>query len=187
MPINAASPTSETKWADLFKEESFHPAPTAVFHSCPECGGLESSFRARFQRNDLDTKLTCGFCHEAAPLKRWLCECGRPWHSCEIHSGCFRPREDLLNRQALNFPAPARAVPNMRFRARPLTMSEDILADDRRRAKARRVLMKGEKRKADVVLGDIPAALKRPTLLGPILNERFKGVNCSSSSSACLR
>jgi hypothetical protein len=107
----------------------------------------------------------------------------------ETHTGCFRQRGDLLTRPPLNGnPSdPAKAVANERVRTRQLTTPEDNLADDRMRAKARRVLMRGEQRKADVVLGDIAAALKRPTLLGSMLNERFEGVSSSSSSAASLR
>ena len=191
LPIKATRSTSGGKWADLFKEERFQPPPTAVFHSCPECGGLESSLRARFQRNDLDVKLKCGFCLKAFPLKRWLCECAQPWHACETHAGCFKPRDDASSGgQLLNghLSEPARGSGNeARVRTRRLTTPESILADDSRRAKAQKVFKKGEKRKADVILGDVPVALKRPTLLGPILNERFNGASSSSSSGVCLR
>jgi len=191
LSIKATAPTSGDKWADLFKEESFKPNPTAVFHSCPECGGLESSLRARFQRNDLDVKLTCGFCSQASPIKRWLCICARPWHACQMHAGCFKPSDDALNRgQPINghLSEPARGTGNdTRVHTRRLTTPESILADDCRRAKAQRVSKQGEKRKADVILGDNPAAWKRPTLLGPILNERFNGASSRPSSSACPR
>jgi len=60
LPIMTHNPAPGVKWADLFKEERFQPQPTAVFHSCPGCGGLESSLRANFQRRDLDVNIKCG-------------------------------------------------------------------------------------------------------------------------------
>ena len=62
-------------------------------------------------------------------------------------------------------------------------LSEDM---DRARVKKAKLsrLAKGIKRKATIVLGDKTSMVRRPTLLGPILSNRFKGVSTGSSSSS---
>ena len=60
---------------------------------------------------------------------------------------------------------------------------EDILVEDTRKAKVIKALRGGEKRKADIVFDTDPAFFKRPTLLPPILDERFRGTSTSSSSA----
>ena len=58
---------------------------------------------------------------------------------------------------------------------------DDILADDMRKAEERRTTARGEKRGAYITLGDAATVSKRPTLLGPIMKQRFMGASASSS------
>jgi len=187
LPVLATIHMSGEKWADRFKEESYSPSPTAMMHSCPECGGLESSLRAKFQRRDLDEKLKCGFCLKTTAVKKWLCNCAKPWHACNDHAHGLQPKwlrqseGQLLNghlSDSVSDPKPMPKASNRRLRA-----TEDILADDHRRAKAQRASKGGEKRRADICFDINPAAFKRPTRLGPILSERFNGASASASSS----
>ena len=62
-----------------------------------------------------------------------------------------------------------------------VTDPEDILADDMRLAEERRSAARVEKRGASITLGDAATVSKRPTLLGPIMKQRFMGASASSS------
>ena len=59
---------------------------------------------------------------------------------------------------------------------------EELVADENKRARLNKQRTKGSRRE-DVILIDMPRP-KVPTLLGPILHQRFPG---SSRSSACSR
>ena len=60
---------------------------------------------------------------------------------------------------------------------------EDIIDEDRRRAKALRLACAGIKRKADITFNLDDAPLRKPTRLGPILRERFGGASSSSNAT----
>ena len=74
-------------------------------------------------------------------------------------------------------------MPKDGIKIRRLVSPGEVLADDRKRAKVRRTIQEGVKRKGYFTLGDWPTHFKRPSLLGPVLNERFGGASSSSSAS----
>ena len=75
----------EHRWAEMYAESNIPPSLTNNFYSCSNCSRVESSQIKGFQRSNLDMKIKCGFCLKQTPSRYWKCQCGNPWHACEIH------------------------------------------------------------------------------------------------------
>jgi len=138
-----------------------------------------------FQRSDLDHRIKCTFCKKGAPSRKWTCACELPWHACPAHCNWYKPDDKITAPvdQPEVYPAgPAsvRADKRKANTAFPLP-PDDIIAEDHR--KAVKTARGCTKRKADITLGDRAGLMKRPTVLGPILQQRFGGP-CASASSA---
>ena len=173
-------------WAHLYGEDRVAPAPTVVFFRCPniDCGKLQASSAGSFKRCDLDSKTKCRFCLKQSAIKLWLCDCQREWHSCELHRSYYRckhhedgPRSHNTdaenNSRSSIIEQPKRGCGDI-ARGNPF---EAMLAADVK--KARRKTPTGVKRKADSVTLDGGILSKRPTLLGPILGQRFPSASSS--------
>ena len=65
--------------------------------------------------------------------------------------------------------------------SRKFKTPEEIIQQDARKAKARKIAKTGLKRKADIFIDLEGQPLKKPTRLGPILSERFGGGMSSAS------
>ena len=132
-----------------------------------------------FQRIDLDRGLKCGFCKKSNPVRKWKCPCFKPWHACSTHAGCFKPRaggEEQLLKGHLS-------SASNEVKSRKSKTPDEVIADDQRKAKALKLTERGEKRKADIIF-EQDGCFKKPTLLGPILRERFGGM---PAVRACIR
>ena len=186
IPILTDNGEGARGWGHLFEEKSMVPAPEAAFFKCPSCIGVESSLRANFQRRDLDQKIKCPFCGKGSPSRKWKCTCGQPWHACETHKYSFKAGDDDpcpdQPSKGQPFQDASRAPHKRKVSKTSLVEPDAVIADDNRRAKAIKAANRGVKRKADIILGDRPSVLRRPTLLGPILKERFMGGSSSASS-----
>ena len=170
-------------WASLFEEERLEAHRNATMLACPDCGGVESSFNHVFQVRDLDRRLKCGFCNKSHPVRRWTCPCSMAWHVCSVHAGCFKPyfKEDNGKQPDGHLADPAaddKATQSGLKASRRFKTPEEIIEQDRKRAKAIKSTRGGEKRRADIVF-DVEPCRKKPTLLGPKLAARFGGARPS--------
>ena len=176
----AIKSTHQYDWASL-SAEGFNVQPEATMLGCPMCGGLESSHIAAFQRYDLDRRLKCGFCKKLNPVRKWQCPCFKPWHMCNTHAGCFKPRaggeQQLLTGRLSSASNDFKPCGSKRSKS-----PEDVIAADQRKFKALKLAKQGDKRKADIIFEE-DRRLKQPTLLGPILRERFSGVHVCARPS----
>ena len=106
-----------------------------------------------------------------------------------MHAGCFKPSViEVGGKQPqsghLSSPADDDKAINVKHSAsRKHRTPEDIIDEDRRRAKALKLACSGIKRKADITFNLDDAPIKKPTRLGPILRERLGGASSSFSAT----
>jgi len=179
----------EGNWNNLFPLQNFPTGAVTAFLSCPSCEKCVSTLSANFQWGDLESKCSCHFCSRAHPAYKWKCQCGVPWYTCANHRFCCKQpshtESTKRNQQDQTCP------PNKKLRAAralkrtPSKEYEYLLGEDKEKASAKKArlssLVRGIKRKAKITLSDKHPSVRRPTLLGPILSNRFGGASSSSS------
>ena len=89
IPALSTQSDIEHRWAEMYAGSNIAPSLNNMFHACPNCGSVESSQKKGFQRTNLDMKIKCGFCLKQSPSRSWKCQCGSPWHACEIHKNGY--------------------------------------------------------------------------------------------------
>ena len=168
-----------------------------AFFICPSrsCGKRRASTSGNFKRCNLDHRVHCRFCSKHFLSKLWRCDCNCTWHSCGLHRSYYKCKAHSHGSRMHPTASSADAQPESQHALKRKGCKNDInladnletmLAADAKRTRSEPG--KGQKRKAETVaLGDVPKPhqLKRPTLLGPILAQRFKAsLPLPSTSSA---
>ena len=177
-------------WAQCFGEQGILPAPSAAFFNCPQdgCIYLYESSSGAFKRCNLDYQLKCRKCKTYSAIRLWKRDCQRVWHSCDLHKAFYYCNVHCGGSRSHSSQAEPRGddqpVEQLKRSISEVTQSDPFEAMQAANARrARREVSMGEKRKAETCIqfnaGDAPA--KRPSLLGPKLEQRFP----ASASSSC--
>ena len=164
---------NDSSWALKFAESSWEVANTVVFLHCPKCGKVASSRDGSFQRRDLDLKVKCAFCSCIKPCRSWQCPCKMPWHACLIHGNGFtKPNIDDTEH---SIKPRVKHIPNKRKASGNLDTSS--MSDGsfmwRHAKRVKRLNQQGLKRAGIMLQTQSSKTIKRPTVLGPILEDRF--------------
>jgi hypothetical protein len=138
-----------------------------------------------YSPGDKDRLVKCMFCRKFNHVRKWKCTCGICWHSCRVHGNQYctvnsRPPQNPAKAGQPGKPQSGVGVKRKGVGGH-LVGFDAILEDDIRKAKALRWGDKVRKRARDIDLGVQPRVFKRPTLLGPILRNRFHGGSSSCS------
>ena len=190
--LTPANKNQERSWEHLFPLDNFPKENPTAFLSCTSCGKCVSSLGGNFHWGNLQAKCKCHNCNKAQPSFKWKCQCGVPWYTCAIHRFCCKQPSHTeatkRNQQVQTCPSSSKKLrPERQLKRTPSKEYEHLLGEDIDRARTKKAkiscLAKSTKRKANVVLGNRTPNAKRPTLLGPILSNRFKGLTTGSKSS----
>ena len=174
-------------WKMLFCEDAIPCVPETAFFKCPspDCAKVQPSTNPAFQRKDLDVKANCKFCLRHEPVRQWKCDCGLRWHLCDVHKHCYTqggrtPKQ--ISPLKSDSTGQSGNGPRKRSAGSDEPDYEAILTADLKKAKCKQERHHANRKAGDIVLDDCGPALKRPTVLGPILQARFGGTSASSSS-----
>ena len=184
LPIVNDESDCSNRW-DKFAIGNEPPRETIVYYVCPNtvCSKKEPSSAKGFQTYDLDRPMKCPHCKKTTAARKWLCECKVPWFTCGAHRSYHCYDEVKAQKSQKDEPsATNKSLHSNTTRKRPLHMEyEEIVAQERKRAKLKKLREEEVRRKRDIELDDVPHP-RVPRLLGPILHKRFRG---DSSASAC--
>ena len=165
---------NDSPWALKFAESCWEVSKTVNFLHCPKCGKVASSHGGSFQRRDLDLKVKCAFCSCRKPCRTWQCPCKMPWHACSIHGNSFimsyQNHTDICNK-----PINRNVSRKRKATVKQCAHSTDEDAFMWRHAKRVKLLkQQGLKRAGIFLQTQTSKTLRRPTVLGPILEDRFR-------------
>ena len=163
--INGQHGSEACCWEDPAGLQDCKPSNTTAFFTCPnsKCGKVTPNNSPRFQRNDLDVRITCRFCKRRSPASLWRCPCDVKWHRCLTHGGgcCMRMRNKAghisKNTKAKTPKAPKRTYDQS---------YEDLLEEELRRKKSRTT-------PPTPAYSGSRGGSALPTVLGPIMLARF--------------
>ena len=153
--------------------------------SCPRCREVESDTLKHFQLDDLDMRIRCDFCSKRLQVKDWLCPCGDPWYLCDKHWSTVTSRvpQSSGSVQKSREPNSSTELGGSRALLKHIGPPDEVLLLDARREIARSRARRGTQPEQLVCLGNRPSSLSAPTLLQPILAQRFGSSRPRASSS----
>ena len=61
------------------------PKPDIFIARCHLCGTARNLANRRLVEKGTWANIMCSFCKVNRKASKWLCECGKPWHTCSIH------------------------------------------------------------------------------------------------------
>ena len=167
-------------WEEIYPLDSFPNATTTALVNCPSCSKTSSTLDGNFHWGDLEAGCLCPHCRKTCPAYKWKCQCDMLWYTCHQHRFmCKKPMGKPLRMETptQDSPAPKRRCVDRPLKRTPSNEYAHLLKEDEAIHKAMRLrlsnLAMGLKRKAKLILSDRHPLVKRPTLLGPILSNRF--------------
>ena len=186
LPIVNDESTYSNRW-EPFAIGKEPPRKTIVFYVCPNavCSKREPSSAKGFQPYDFDKLQKCQHCRKTTAARKWLCECKVPWFTCEAHRSYHCYDKVCLQKNHKEEPSVANTcLRSKMLKRRRINMEhEEIVAQEGKRAKLMKLREAEGCRKKDIELEDAPHP-KVPRILGPILQQRFRGTSSASLSAS---